>query len=135
MKIIERYLSAYVMDCLFGHTNETHMDYVYQVLRETGSKTDHPVLSKVLDYVRQGDPNDPVIKGEVRAYVLEMAKSGDSAPWSGVKAKFSTKDGFTVFVIYSSTTLLATGIALAENTDEAIKQIREQYPGIQITQA
>lgn len=137
MKIIERFLSAYVMDCLFGHTNETHMDYVYQVLRETGSKTDHPVLSKVLDYVRQGDPKDPHIRDEVRAYILAIApgNSWRDEPRSDIKAKFSTKDGFTVFVIYNSTTLLATGIALAENTDEAIKQIQEQYPGIQITQA
>jgi hypothetical protein len=135
MKIIERYLSAYVIDCLFGHTNEVHMDYVYQVLRESGSKTDHPILSKVLDYVRQGDPKDPHIKDEVRAYVLAMAQMGKTfGPMSDIKAKFSTKEGYTVFVIYDSKAVLGMGLAKAEDTGKAIEQLQEQYPGIQITQ-
>ncbi len=138
MKIIERYLSAYVVDCLFGHGKDNvHMDYVYQVLRETGSKTNHPVLSKILDYIRQGDPKDPAIQAEVRAYVLETAKAGawtEVAPKSKYQATFQIKDGFAFFVVSSGTSLVAVGYSKQDQISDAIQELKSVFPDIVITQ-
>jgi uncharacterized protein (UPF0297 family) len=109
------------------------MEYVYQVLRESGSKTFHPILSKVLDYVRQGDPADPKVKSEVRAYVLAVAQN--EVKESDIKAKLSVINGITTIVIYDSNSILAMGVARQEDTDLAIKEIKERFPGIQIVNA
>ncbi|HEY6021828.1 MAG TPA: hypothetical protein VIY48_18785, partial [Candidatus Paceibacterota bacterium] len=66
MKHIDRYLSAYVVSCLIGYPESIHTQYMYQVLRESGSKSSSPVLQAVLDLIRQGDPADAQTRKEVR---------------------------------------------------------------------
>jgi hypothetical protein len=134
MKNIERYLSAYVVDCLFGHTDDLHMNYVYQVLRESGSKTDHPVLSKVLDYVRQGDPQDTPVKDEVRAYVLAMAQGGWK-PVSHFRASVSTKNGMCIFVVSDGKQVLSIGVAQESEQEQAFDELRQIFPGITFVNA
>ena len=78
MKIIERYLSAYVVGCMFGFTDEKHRDYVFEVLRETNSNIRHPLLRQVMDFIRQSDPADPKTQEEIRQYCVAMALRPDS---------------------------------------------------------
>lgn len=137
MKIIERYLSAYVVSCLFGYTDPIHMGYVYQVLRESGSSSDHPLLSKVLDFIRQGDPEDPQTRQEVADYVTAIIKGVNPVkdePKSNVKIRYSISEGYMALSISRGKELIGIGLASAENVDETLKRLQEKYPDAVITQ-
>lgn len=136
MRIIERYLSAYVMDCLFGHVDDVHAEYTYQVLRETGSRINHPVLSKVLDFIRQGDPADPKVQAEVRAYVTALAVSyvAPKEQASEYECRFHVASGFMVILILRNGEKVGVGFAMESDKDLALKEVGERYPGIKIVQ-
>lgn len=68
MDIIERYLSAYVVECLTGVTG-SNPNY-YSILAETRSNTKHPLLRAVLDITYHQDPRSSEVKERVRAYCL-----------------------------------------------------------------
>lgn len=133
MKHIERYLSAYVIHCLFGSDKNAHMEYVLQTLRESASKTNHPILSKVLDYIRQGDPEDPQTMGEIRDYVSDLIKSGAQPQISPYKAMISFKKGFMIVVVSDETNILSIGCAREADKEQALEELRQTFPGIEFT--
>jgi hypothetical protein len=135
VKIIERYLSAYVVGCLYGFTEEKHRDYVFEVLRETGSRVQHPVLGKVLDYIRQSDPADPNTQEEVRAYCVAMlANPVEYAPVPEYEARYSLHRGLMVITLTHQGSHVGFALAKAEQKEEAIKELQERFPGIRVVQ-
>lgn len=134
MKIIERYLSAYVIDCLFGHVDDTHMEYVYQVLRESGSRSDHPVLGKVLDYVRQGDPADPKLQAEVRAYTISVIQNGVALPAPEFEASYHIENKIMSIMLFHKGEVAGFGVAHEAEKEQAFKELEAMFPGIRIKQ-
>lgn len=136
MKIIERYLSAYVVGCLYGFPDNEHTEYVFQVLRETGSSSTHPVLSKVLDYVRQSDPANTKIQEEVRAYAIAMATNPlpTPEPEPEYEGRLSVHNGFVFVRIYYQGDNIGVGIAMEADKEKAIKELRQSFPDIRIVQ-
>ncbi len=68
MDIVERYIGAYIVECLTGISGNNPS--YYSILSETRSNTKHPLLGAVLDITYHQDPRSPKIKEEVRAYCL-----------------------------------------------------------------
>lgn len=132
MKHIERYLSAYVMYCLFGGEKNAHMEYIMHTIRESTSVTNHPVLSKVQDYVHQGDPANPEIMEEVRAYVSDLIKGGVLPQVISYKALISKKQGAIIItVVDNDNKPIALGMAKEVETEKAFAELRQMFPGIE----
>lgn len=64
MDIIERYISAYVVECLTGVPGGN--PGYYSVLAETQSNTEHPLLKQVLALAHGREPRNDDVKMEVR---------------------------------------------------------------------
>lgn len=150
MKIIERYISAYIVNCLFPISDaidqeqrNSHMNYVYEVLRETGSKSSHPLLNQVLDFVRQSDPSDPATQRDVRDYVMAQLANG-----AGKNAEQPKLENAPFIAMYSLDEDLDKALfSLYENKDNDIhfigiatcpisqieickKKVAEKLPGV-----
>jgi hypothetical protein len=75
MDIVERYLSAYVVECLTGIPG-SNPNY-YPILSNSGSNTKHPLLQGVLERVHEKEPESEEVKSVVRAYVLNYLTFGN----------------------------------------------------------
>lgn len=73
MDIVERYLAAYVVECLTGipGANSTY----YSILSETRSNTQHPLLKQVLAETHDREPRDVEVKEKVRSIALNYLKT------------------------------------------------------------
>lgn len=137
MNIIERYISAYVVHCLFptATENKEHLNYVFEVLRETGSTPKNDILRNVLNYVRQGDPADPKVQHEVALYVKSFL---DVEVYQRPKSEFigryhKTKEATMVVVLYQGQPVAFAGCA-PDKFDECKQQLEEAFPGIQLVE-
>jgi hypothetical protein len=68
MDIIERYICAYIVECITGKSG-SNPNY-YAVLETTRSNTKHPLLKEVLAIVHHKDAQSDEIKTKVRDLVL-----------------------------------------------------------------
>lgn len=68
MDIIERYVSAYIVECLTGVPGGN--DAYYSVLAETRSNTNHPLLKQVLEATHKQEPRHADIKEKVRGIAM-----------------------------------------------------------------
>lgn len=73
MDIIERYLGAYVVECLTGIPG-SNPGY-YSILAESRSSTRHPMLKKVLEITKGHEPRDPEIKNKVRVFAINYLRT------------------------------------------------------------
>lgn len=142
MKHIDRYLSAYVVSCLIGYPESIHTEYMYQVLRESGSKSASPVLQAVLDLIRQGDPKDPEVKQEVRQWMMlriaEAGGYGAEAPSIQTKqqkheAIYSVHEGTAVFSWYMDGQPRGIGVCKESEIPSMCSKLKETFPNIVIT--
>lgn len=138
MNIIERYISAYVVHCLFPTATESkeHLNYVFEVLRETGSIPKNDILRNVLQYIRQGDPADPHVQHEVALYIrsLQGADVYQAKAPARFIAKFRKVAEATMFVILDSGVPVAFAGCKNDAIDKCIRELQETFPGIEIVQ-
>jgi hypothetical protein len=73
MDIIERYIGAYIVECLTGIPGSN--DGYYSILAQSRSTTKHPMLKKVLDITRGHEPRDPDIKNKVREFAINYLRT------------------------------------------------------------
>lgn len=136
MKIIDRYLSAYVMMCLFPDVDEgISTEYIYEVLRTTGSTPNNEVLRNVLNYVRQSDPSDPQTQSIVASYVTAMVAERHKqlqTPKEQYVAKYTSDEVATAFMVLKDGQPVAVAGSLNERRDECINELRKRFPGIRI---
>jgi hypothetical protein len=74
VNILERYLSAYVVECSTGIPGE-QPENVYDVISNSRSNTTHPLLSQVAELVRQHRPELPSTKQEVKAMLAAFLEA------------------------------------------------------------
>lgn len=135
MNIIERYISAYILHCLFPEytASQEHIDYVYQVLRESGSNPGNELLRTVLNFTRQGDPADPQIQSEVREYVQAMV-FGSFKTVEPVKpkyvARYASEKGYTAMLVTSDGIPTAFAGCTDGSLETCKEKLRQQFPGI-----
>ena len=133
MRIIERYISAYIVDCLLPiqRGDDKHMNYVYEVLRETGSNPEHPILRHVLNFVRQSDPADPKTRKDVRDYVLAMITREAPEPTKPrYKAYHATISGVVSVLVFDEATPVAAALSPEAEWKDCQEQIMKTFPGI-----
>lgn len=134
MTIIERYISAYVIRCLFPETtvDGTHMQYVYEVLRETGSQPTNEILRNVLDFVRQGDPEDEYTVKMVRDYVRAMIIGGMEVQKKNqpLGQFYEIGEGVIAMTVTKDANLVALAGCSAADLEQLKGQLRGQFPGI-----
>lgn len=129
MKIIDRYISAYIMHCLFPQdVNPVHLEYVFEVLRETGSTPEHEILRTVLDYVRQGDPASDDVKNVVRNYVMtRLLNQPEKAVYVGHCRRYPD---FTVIVVTKDDEPVASYGCTPSAFSMLSETLEKEYPGI-----
>ena len=137
MKPVERYVAAYVVQCLFPEAMEegVHTEYIRQVLRETSTQPRNEVLRNVLDFVRQGDPSDPYIQSMVRDYVSSMILGSIGAePKTSFKAQMHRSRGYVAGIVLKDNIPVAFVGGLEEEYEHLKSRMSEQFPGIAISE-
>lgn len=71
MNITERYLSAYIFECLTGYKGD-NPDYS-SVLKTVTKRIRNPIMKKVMQFISaSGDPHSRVTKRQVKKYLMEV---------------------------------------------------------------
>ena len=134
MKPVERYVAAYVIQCLFPEAVEegVHTRYIEQVLRETSTQPRNEVLRNVLDFVRQGDPSDPYVQSMVRDYIRSMVVGSiDLEPkTSPFKAQMHRSRGYVAGIVLKDNIPVAFAGGMEEDYENLKARLNEQFPGI-----
>lgn len=73
MDILERYIAAYVVECLTGVPGSN--DAYYSVLAQSRSNTKHPLLKQVIELTRGHEPRSEYTKTKVRELAIEYLKA------------------------------------------------------------
>lgn len=137
MNIIERYLSAYVFHCLFPDmtSSQEHLDYIFQVLRESGSNPKNELLRNVLNYIRQSDPSDLETQAMVRNYILAMTEAIKPMPAPAFIGKYHQTDNVIQVVVLKEGQPVAFAGCLTEYRDKCWQELEETFPGIQMQES
>lgn len=133
MRVVERYVASYIMDCLFPDDSpNAHMDYIYQVLRETGTRSERPIIQQVLDYTRQTDPASfetrAMVADFVRSAILNRAETPRKPQFV---ARYMEMEDLIVYMVRDSEQRpIAFSVSTIQDSHRARKALEEQFPGI-----
>jgi len=136
VNIIERYISAYIVHCLFPEiaVDPVHMDYVYQVLRETGSTPKNELLRQVLEFTRARRAESEYTKKVVKDYVTSLLVNSKPVanPASPYVGKWRSTEEATIVMVLKDGHPIAFAGSLNENAQECFTELRATFPGIEI---
>lgn len=128
MNIIERYISAYIVQVTTGAKGE-QPSWPYDVLKHTDAKSGEPVLQAVLDAVKQSNGNSLELKAAVLDIVAKAVKrEGKKIAEPKVKAMYSRNNGMYVFSVWENKNMVGLVVCSEADFELAKEKIAEAYP-------
>lgn len=129
MNIIDRYISAYVVQCLFPSEPGPDFQYVCEVLLETQAKSSNPVLQEVLETVKMYDPSSESVQTLVRQRLLELLENK-----GGPLGLYTIANGVVILTVQENGRTIGIGATNADNVADLIEMAKKRYPNITIRQ-
>lgn len=128
MNIIERYISAFIVQSVTGIGGE-QPSWPYDVLKHTEMKTKEPVLQSVLEAVKRSSGNSKELKVAILEIVAEATrKFVKEVKEPRYRAMYSREQGMYVFSVWEMGHMVGLVMSSESDFELAKKKITETFP-------
>ena len=130
MNIIERYISAFIVQSVTGIGGE-QPSWPYDVLKHTQMATKEPVLQEVLDIVQRSNGNSKELRVAVVEVVVEATrKYANAIKEPKHRAMYSRENGMYVFSVWDTGRMVGLVVSSEGEFELAKDKITETFPDV-----